>query len=375
MGVYIDDKLTYVANGTSLNTSLPLNPGSYNTVVEEWDYCGGASFTPVAITIVNKTGVWVTSPSNNATVGSPVSYVATASTAGCAKGVASMGVYVNNQLKFVSGGASLNTKLSLSPGTYNTVVEEWDHCGGATFTPVKITVGGGNVLSNLQASRGWIGYGEFPPAYNICTSCGSGVTYSMSQGIKSPSMTGNSTQFNIGGTAPYSDVLWTNPLIGQNSSQGLADSGHTLLPNLHNFTYDVYFYGNNLGASQVLEFDISEYFEGKSFIWGHQCRIAGGNEWDIWDNISQKWVPTGVACNPVNNSWNHVTLQVQRTWDNWLLFQSITLNGVTSTINQYYQPASAPSGWYGITVNFQQDGNHQQSPYTVWLDKFNFMYW
>jgi hypothetical protein len=286
-----------------------------------------------------------------------------------------MGVYVNNQLKFVSGGASLNTKLSLSPGTYNTVVEEWDHCGGATFTPVKITVGGGNVLSNLQASRGWIGYGEFPPAYNICTSCGSGVTYSMSQGIKSPSMTGNSTQFNIGGTAPYSDVLWTNPLIGQNSSQGLADSGHTLLPNLHNFTYDVYFYGNNLGASQVLEFDISEYFEGKSFIWGHQCRIAGGNEWDIWDNISQKWVPTGVACNPVNNSWNHVTLQVQRTWDNWLLFQSITLNGVTSTINQYYQPASAPSGWYGITVNFQQDGNHQQSPYTVWLDKFNFMYW
>jgi hypothetical protein len=374
MGIYVNNKLIYVVNGASLNTKVSLNPGTYHTVVEEWDYCGGATFTPVGITVVNQTGVWVTSPTNNGTVGSPVNYVATATTT-CWKGVASMGIYVNHRLIYVVKGASLNTKINLNPGTYDTVVEEWDYCGGAAYTPIRIKVTGGNVLSHLQASRGWVGYGELPPNYNICSWPCSGVTWSMTQGIKSPSMSGNATQFNLGGTTPYADVLWTNPLIGQGSTQGLPDSDHKLLPTLHNFTYDAYFYANDLSVAQVLEFDISMYFNGLGLIWGNQCRIAGGNEWDIWDNVRQHWVSTGVACNPKSNSWNHVTLQMQRESDNSLLFQSITLNGVTSPINKYYPPGSAPGNWWGITVNYQMDGNYKQSPYSTFLDNFSFTYW
>ena len=376
MGIYVNNQLVYVQNGSSLKTNLPLNPGTYNTVVEEWDYCGGATFTPVGITVTNQTGVWVVSPKNNSIVCSPVHYVASATTTVCNKGVASMGIYVNNNLVYVVQRSNMNTNLSLNPGKYHTVVEEWDYCGGAYYTPVDITVqGGGKVLSNLQASGGWASYGELPPDYGICSWPCSGVTWSMTQGIKTPSMSGNATQFNIGGTVPYSDVLWTNPLIGQNSTQGLPDSSHTLLPTLHNFTYDVYFYGTNLGVSQVLEFDISMYFNGLGLIWGNQCRIAGGHEWDVWNNVNNRWESTGVACNPVNNAWNHVTIHVQRESDNWLLFQSITLNGVTSNINRYYAPGWAPGNWWGITVNYQMDGNYQQSPYTTFLDNFSFGYW
>ncbi len=378
MGLYVDNQLVYVQNGASLNTNWQLSPGKYNTVVEEWDYCGGATYTPIAITVSNQSGVWVTSPTNGGSVGSPVNYVATASTT-CNKGVASMGVYVNNSLTYVVQGATLNTNLSFNPGTYNTVVEEWDHCGGAAYTPVKITVtggsGNGKTLTALQASGGWKAYGEYPPDYNTCTQCGPGVTWSMEQHITSPSMSGNASQFNIGGTTPYSDVLWTNPLIGQNSTQGLPDNNHTLLPTLHNFTYDAYFYGSNLSLSQVLEFDISMYFNGLSLVWGNQCRIAGGNEWDIWDNVNSKWVSTGFACNPINNGWNHLTIQVQRESDNTLLFQSITLNGVKNTINKTYAPGSCPSGWWGITVNYQMDGNSKQSSYTTYVDNFTFTYW
>ena len=377
MGIYINNVLTYVSQGASLNTSLSFSPGSYHTVVEEWDHCGGATYTTIPITVENKTGVWVSSPANNSTVASPVNYRATASTSTCSKGVASMGVYINNVLTYVSQGASLNTSLSFSPGTHDTVVEEWDRCGGASYTPVNITTTGGNghTLSSLQASGGWVGYGEYPPGYSICQSCGSGVTWWMAQHVKSPSLSGNSSEFHIGGTTPYSDVLWTNPLIGQKSTQGLPDSNHALLPTLHNFTYDAYFYTGQLSLIQVLEFDISMYFDGLSLIWGHQCRIAGGNEWDVWDNANAKWVATGAACHPVNNGWNHITLQVQRESDNWLLFQSITLNGVKTVLNWYYAPHSAPSGWWGITVNYQQDGNYQQAPYTAYLDNFNFTYW
>src|SRR5882724_6109784 len=81
-------------------------------------------------------GVSVSSPASGATVGSPVHFVATASASSCSRGVASMGVYINDQLTYVVNGASLNTNLSLNTGTYKTVVEEWDYCGGASFTVI-----------------------------------------------------------------------------------------------------------------------------------------------------------------------------------------------------------------------------------------------
>jgi len=197
----------------------------------------------------------------------------------------------------------------------------------------------------------------------------------MNQGVTSPSMSGKATKFSIGGTTPYADVLWTNPVIGTYSSQGQPDPSHTLVPNLHNFTYDVYFYGSALELSQVIEFDVNQYFDGTGFTYGNQCRIAGGHEFDVWDNVNKHWISTGVPCYPNDNSWNHLILQMQRTSDNQLLYHSITLNGVTTVINRYFPPFSVPGSWYGITVNYQMDGNSKQSPYTIYVDELSLTYW
>ncbi len=380
MGIYSGpNQLVYTISGAKLNTTITLNPGVYNTVVEEWDNCGAASSTPVTITVGSGGGVTVTAPKSNSTVSSTVQYVASASSS-CAKGVAAMGIYwAPGQLAYSTSGAQINTLLTFSPGVYSTVVQEWDNCGGASSTPVTITVGGSStsgVFTNLHEQAGWTGYALLPPLYNICSSCvstGPQATWSMTQNISSPSLSGKSSLMDIGGDTVYSDILWNNHLIGDFSSQGMPDTNHTIVPNLYNFTYDVYFYVEDPGVSQALEFDINEFVGGYSYIWGHECRIAGGNEWDIWDNPGQTWHPTGVACNPVANAWNHLTLQVQRTTGNQLLFQSITLNGVTSTLNYYENPTTTT--WYGVTVNYQQDGNYLQTPYSVWLDELNFTYW
>jgi len=96
--------------------------------------------------------VSVSNPANGATVSSPVHYAATASTS-CATGVASMGIYVNNSLKYVVNGTMLNTQLSLAIGPEHTVVQEWDHCGGSTFATIDLTVQGAAVTSvNLSSS-------------------------------------------------------------------------------------------------------------------------------------------------------------------------------------------------------------------------------
>ncbi len=191
----------------------------------------------------------------------------------------------------------------------------------------------------------------------------------------SPSLSGNATRFNISGTAPYADVLWSNPLIGQYSTQNLPDTGHTLLPTLHYFTYDADFFVTNASVTQVLEFDISMYMNGVGMIWGNQCNNLGGKVWDIWDNVNAKWASAGIPCNLINNGWNHVTLQVQRQSNNTLLYQSITLNGVTSNIDRTYAPFTVPTSWWGITLNYQMDGDYKMSANSTYLDNLKLTYW
>ena len=381
MGIYpAPYQLAYVSNGSNLNTSLNLSPGTYNVVVVEWDQCGGASTANVTIYVKNgQSGVYVTSPANNSTVGSPANFAATA-TSSCPSGVATMGIYTGpGQLAYVGNGASLNTSLSLGAGTYNATLVEWDRCGGAATAPVTFTVGSGSsgkTFWNVHSSGGWNGYAQQPPDYSDCSWCtpsGPGTTWAMYQGNTSTTLSGKSTQFNLGGNLAYSDVLWNNHLIGDFSSQGLPDSGHTLVPTLHDFTYDVFFYSGNANSAEALEFDINQFFNGMGFTFGHECRIEGGNEWDVWDNTNYRWVATGIPCYPNMNAWNHLVIQVSRTGNNQLLYKSITLNGQTHTLNWTYPPFSAP-GWYGITVNYQMDGDYRQTAYTVYVDKLNFTY-
>jgi hypothetical protein len=382
MGIYTaNNALAYTTQGGTLNTSLNLNPGTYHTVVEEWDYCGGATTTPITITVSNASasGVQVSSPANDSTMSGPVSFAATASSS-CAQGVASMGIYTApGQLAYVSNGSSLKTSLSLNSGTYNTVVQAWDYCGGAEKTPITVTVSGGSsggqkAFSNLQRSGGWGQYGQRAPTFVDCSpSPCDNITFSMNQGVGSPSLSGNSSKYGLGQGAPYGDALFNNHLIGDFSSQGLPDTNKTLIPTLHNFVYDVYFYGSNVNASQALEFDINQFTNGRSFIWGHECRVAGGNEWDIWNNQAGHWVATGVPCHPKSNAWNHLVIQVERTSNNQLLYKSITLNDQTYNLNATYAPT--PTSWYGVTVNYQMDGNSAQTQYDVYLDNLTFKYW
>ena len=147
IGIYTAPwQLAYVVQGSKLDTKLTLSPGSYNTVVQEWDNCGGASSTtiPITVTATQQNSVTVTSPKQNANVASPVHFVATA-TSSCSKGVGTMGIYTGpSKLAYVVVGAKIDTYLTLKPGTYDTVIHEWDYCGGGTSIPVTITVPKGN---------------------------------------------------------------------------------------------------------------------------------------------------------------------------------------------------------------------------------------
>ncbi|HKU28350.1 MAG TPA: Ig domain-containing protein [Candidatus Sulfotelmatobacter sp.] len=266
----------------------------------------------------------------------------------------------NNSTSSSGGGANSNGTSSSAGNSNNGVLNN-----GTT---------NGKVFSNIQQAGGWAQFGQGPPDFVDCSpSPCNGITFGMQQGVNNPSKSGSATQFTIGGSTPYSDALWNNHVIGPFSSQGTFDGDGSIVPSVYNFTYDADFYGDNLGLAEALEFDINQFFNGMGFIYGHECRIAAGNQWAVWDDKDAKWVPTGVPCYPNSNSWNHVTLKVQRTSDNHLTYQSITLNGQTTTLNWTFDHGSA-SNWYGVVLNYQMDGNYQQDSYSTYLDNLTLTY-
>ena len=333
-------------------------------------------------------GVTVSAPKSGAHVATTVQFLATASTT-CKKGVGAMGIYTKpNKLVYSHSGAKLNKIMTLASGSYNIVIQEWDQCGGTAKKTVPITVGSGggstpppsegnsdppsgsHVFANLQKDSHWNAYALLRSEnYHLCDHCspsGSKINWSTKQGISSPSVSGSAMKFSVGGDQAYNDMFWNNKFTSR-----LPDSDH--LEKYHEFTYDVYFFGTSLEKSQALEFDINQFYNNRRFIWGHECRIAGGHEWDSWDNNSEHWVKTGIPCNPKSNAWNHLIIKAKRIDDTTMEFVSITLNGKTWNENRK-DTVLKRDGWHGITINYQMDLNKHADDYTVYLDKLNFYY-
>jgi hypothetical protein len=190
------------------------------------------------------------------------------------------------------------------------------------------------------------------------------ATYYMKQNVASPSQDSDATEFHIGGSAPYANVLFSKRLEGD----------ATVIRQAHHFTYEMNFYYKNASAVQALEFDINQMIDGKRFIWGTQCNVRAGAVWDIWDNVNHKWVHTGASCTaPPTYKWNKVVLEMERTSDNKLRYVSITLNGTKRYLNRYYSPTG--TSWTGMTMNFQLDGNARMDDYSVWVDNFKLNWW
>jgi hypothetical protein len=216
------------------------------------------------------------------------------------------------------------------------------------------------VFDNIQAMDNW-------QSCSVCAGAGGNgpaASHGLTQHVSSPSLSGNAAQFWLGGSTPYSDVLWWRPL---------ADGGD-LNNNAHHFVYDLQIYLDNPGAAEAIEFDIDQYVQGRSLIFGSQCDYRGDGQWDVYDNANHKWVSTGIGCpTPGANSWTHLVLEVERTSDNSLRYISLTINGDKHNLDWTYPSTS--SSFSGMDVNFQLDGNSQQENYSTWVDNMKLSVW
>jgi len=316
-----------------------------------------------AMSAASFAGVTVSSPSAGSTTGSPVHFVASASSS---KPITAMRIYVDSASVYNNSAASLDTQIAMSSGQHSVIVKAWDSSGAIFQQAFSLTVGAGStptpsapagtiVKSNIDQMTGW----------QDCTVCaginanGPSAAYSMNENIASPSLDGQAAQFNIGGSTPYSDALWWKQLGGNNSAK--------------NFTYDLYFYLKNPNAAQALEFDVNQSNNVYKFIFGTQCNIKNGAQWDVWGNAAGNWIHTGIPCSmPSAYTWHHLTWQFKRT-DTQVVYVSFTYDGVTHYVNRSYPVRTKNVS--EINVAIQLDGNNTMTSYSEWVDKITLTYW
>jgi hypothetical protein len=209
-----------------------------------------------------------------------------------------------------------------------------------TYTNVDTMAGWGNCVSCA-------GIGANGPGASI----GSAI-------VSSPSLDGKSKMFSIASSHAYADAIWFKSLPGDDSKT--------------HFTYDFYFYVKNKAASEALEFDVNQSAGKRRYIYGTQCGVNYDHQWDVWDTAGNHWRPTGIACNPIANAWNHVTWQFERSGGR-IHFISVTMNGKTSYVNRWYNSKAWGASEISVAVQLDQTGTH--TTYQTWVDKIKLTAW
>ncbi len=273
--------------------------------------------------------------------------------------ISHMRVYVDGDPEYFTFYNTVDALLWMSLGPHRLDIIATDTAGNNVSTTMQVTVVPPQApgVSKIQTLANWQPCSaKFPPgdprAGQICAAGSGNAVSTMTEGQSTPSLSGSSAKFTMGGPTPYTNELYTKFLGGGS--------------NVSHFTYDLYFMVDNPTAPQALEFDVNQTFGNTRWVFGTECNFKGSGKWDVWDAV-KGWQPTTVPCNPFPaNTWIHLVWTFERA-GNQVHYISVQVQDQVFPLNLYY---SNQPGWTmeDIDVAFQMDGNYQQQPYNVWLD-------
>jgi len=135
------DALT--VSGAHIEQFLTLDPGTYSTVVQASDNCGGVSESKVDLTVHSAAGVSVYLP-NQSSLNWPVHVAASAESPSCSEGIAALRIYTSDVVSpYDIHSNTLDAYVNLVPGTYDMIVKAWDNCGHVYRSDFNVLVTAG----------------------------------------------------------------------------------------------------------------------------------------------------------------------------------------------------------------------------------------
>lgn len=372
---------SFNGNGTSTltgNATYAMSNGSHILIASAWD-TGGQLYQSAVNFTVASTGVVISSPAQNAQVSSPVAFNATATSNGPA--ITAIKSYLDFNTTPIgtyngNGTSSLNAQDSytINSGSHTLIVNAWDTGGQLYQSAVNFSVssgGGGSIppanateTANINEMTDW---GSCSSA--SCSGAGGG-TQTTTFNVSSPSLDGNSVQFNTAGSAD-ADVLHWNNLPANDS--------------VTHFVLDYNFLVDNVTPIQALEFDFIQGTGTQKFNFSSQCDNSNPSSpvWDTWDEPSTSWTKTNISCaNVLNtNNWHHVRLYGEMLNSGSPSAQThyiwIEVDGTQTAIPDAYAFHNAvSSSWHKLVVQVQEDLNSNPgNGFNEYVDELNLFVW
>jgi hypothetical protein len=226
-------------------------------------------------------------------------------------------------------------------------------CFGLFVAVIGLANLAATTFTRIEEMSGWKSCGNCTKLY--------GATFSMQQGVSSPSRDGKSMKFSVGGTSPGGAALWYRWM----SSNSTAT----------NFVYELYYYMDNPGAAGAMEFSASQRSGTKWYRWDTQCLFTDIAVWRLWNNATGHWYRTSIPCTrPAPYTWTRLVFEGKKV-SGKVLFVSLTVNGKKYYLNKTFDPKPMSSSESSVKIHFQLNGNSKMSDYSAWGDQFKLTYW
>lgn len=312
--------------------------------------------------------VTISSPASGASVASPFTLTASASTC-TSQNVASIGYALDGgSSPTIASGTTLSTQVAATSGTHTVQVTAWGSAGATCTASVSVDVTDPTspvnslVPSNATSVNSIEQLSNWEEQHDPATGATSSGAMSL---VSSPVLTGKAREFNTSFSSSGGEIYHVT--FGSD-------------PSSTNFFYDGWVYLDDSAASIAnLELDMNQVVaNGDTVIYGFQCDGYSGT-WDytVNKNGSTHWLHSSSACDVRNwsrNTWHHVQISYSRDDSGNVTYHSVWLDGTENKIE-----ATAPSefalGWGSVLLtNFQIDGLGSGSN-TVYLNKLTISRW
>ncbi len=327
-------------------------------------------------------------------VSNPLSVQANAS---MPNGVSGWAVYLDKGVAYQADtfSNSMTTPVTLPSGTHTLYVRAWDKAGAGFATsptfqfdvqadqvtatqiaagsasPTAVTAGAsaptstGPLPDPPSNAKIWTNIQSIDGGWNSCSACAGGdsVTSNFWTAAhqSSPSMSGSSREFFVGGSA-WGAALWWKTL-GENTWA-------------KHFLWDFYVRFDQTSAANAwtAEYDLWQSMGGQEFMIGSHCDFGKGH-WDVYDSGNHQWVNSGIACPRFSpDEWHHIQWYLERVDSNHYRFVTLVVDGNAHSIGKTF--ATNSISWPdNLGVQWQLDQNSDGVDLQEWVDQVKLTIW
>lgn len=311
--------------------------------------------------------VSVSSPANNATVSSPVTINASASSTSTITG---WHIYVDSQNVYGAGQVNaISASISMSIGSHQVVVRAWDSTGAYGDQTLTLNVQAGTTIGGIDQMTDWVNC-----TASACGTTNGGASFVWQTGASAPDGSAPTTKFGLTGGPSYSGMY----MYHRNLS--LAPGTGTTAVKTLTYAFDLYMPSASINAPQAIEFEVQQ--ENGVNLFNFAWQLDYGDMWQtqqmwlrLYNYSSKQWVDSGLPkLSRLGAGWHHISAAFHTSGTS-IYHDSITIDGTTYMVPSPNNLTPATSSTQQVFNNaVQLDINCSSAPYTIYLRNMSVTY-